>query len=227
MTTQRDAGASASQRRGAQLRNHVLLAAKDVFLETGYERTSMDAVAARAQTSKRSLYAHFESKEKLFAAVLALIGEMYLDQLRTPDAYADEPVAAVTLFCARFAELLVWDRSLRTCRLSIAEAQRLPGSSSPYYEAIFTTTYARLATYLTTSCAVEQASAEPLARELLDRTALPRLFRALLGIDPVPADLPDETVLADDPHLPHIRAAVVELLADAAGRPALRSAARR
>jgi hypothetical protein len=32
--------------------------AKDVFLETGYERASMDAVAARAGTSKRSLYAH-------------------------------------------------------------------------------------------------------------------------------------------------------------------------
>jgi len=30
--------------------------------------TSMDVVASRAETSKRSLYAHFESKEKLFLA---------------------------------------------------------------------------------------------------------------------------------------------------------------
>src|ERR1700704_2001960 len=36
--------------------------------QRNFERASMDVVAARAETSKRSLYAHFESKEKLFLA---------------------------------------------------------------------------------------------------------------------------------------------------------------
>ncbi|MET0427351.1 MAG: helix-turn-helix domain-containing protein, partial [Microvirga sp.] len=57
-------------RRGVQLREHILWTAKDVFLELGFERTSMDEVAGRAATSKRTLYAHFESKEKLFLAVI-------------------------------------------------------------------------------------------------------------------------------------------------------------
>ena len=63
-------------------RNSILLVAKDVFLETGYERASMDAVAARAGTLKRSLYAHFESKDKLFLAVLELIRELEADRAR-------------------------------------------------------------------------------------------------------------------------------------------------
>jgi hypothetical protein len=50
---------------------------------------------ARAKTSKRSLYAHFESKDKLFLAVLDLIRELYLGRLKTPDAYAEEPAEAV------------------------------------------------------------------------------------------------------------------------------------
>src|SRR5580698_6907535 len=50
-------------RRGDTLREHILWTAKEVFLEMGFERASMDVVANRAQTSKRSLYAHFQSKE--------------------------------------------------------------------------------------------------------------------------------------------------------------------
>ena len=136
------------QRRGAELRRHILFAAKDVFLETGYERASMDAVAARAGTSKRSLYAHFESKDKLFLAVLDFVRELYLRRLQTPDAYAADPVQAVTLFCARFQQLIAWEPQVRTSRLSIAAAERLPGSSAAYFDGMFASSYQRLSDYL-------------------------------------------------------------------------------
>ncbi len=51
-------------RRGEELREHILWAAKDVFLEMGFERASMDEVAARASTSKRSLYGAFRKQGK-------------------------------------------------------------------------------------------------------------------------------------------------------------------
>ena len=60
-------------RRGQALREHILDTAKLAFLEGGFERTSMDAIAARAETSKRSLYAHFPTKDALFLAVLERI----------------------------------------------------------------------------------------------------------------------------------------------------------
>lgn len=47
-------------------RQAILEAAKAVFEETGYERASMAEVAARAGSSKATLYNYFESKEALF-----------------------------------------------------------------------------------------------------------------------------------------------------------------
>ena len=69
-------------RRGDKLREHILWTAKDVFLEMGFERASMDVVASRAETSKRSLYAHFNSKEKLYLAVIDLVRGLFLSKLR-------------------------------------------------------------------------------------------------------------------------------------------------
>ncbi len=167
----------------------------------------MDTVALRAETSKRSLYAHFESKDKLFVAVLDLIRELYLRALKTPDAYADDPVAAVTLFCGRFLQLMVWEPQVRTCRLSIAEAERLPGSSNAYFDHIFTSTYERLSSYLAGQYAIDHARSVALAEDLLDRVVLPRLLRTLLGVDDVikTKDKPEDADLAQDVDLTAIR----------------------
>ncbi len=205
MSQEGDLERRGEQRRGEQLRRHILFAAKDVFLQTGYERASMDTVAARAGTSKRSLYAHFESKDKLFLAVLDLVRELYLGRLRTPDAYAEDPAEAVTLFCGRFLQLMVWEPQVRTCRLSIAEAERLPGSSNAYFDAIFASTYQRLSVYLAGQYAVDHADSAALAEDLLGRTVLPRLFRTLLNVEEPIKDPPEDTALAEHVDLTAIR----------------------
>lgn len=199
---------NAPQRRGENLRRHILLTAKEVFLEAGYERASMDVVAVRAGTSKRSLYAHFASKEKLFLAVLDLIRELYLGRLQTPEAYADDPAEAVALFCGRFLQLMVWEPQVRTCRLSIAEAERLPGSASAYFDAIFAGTHQRLSAYL----AEKYQLGESVAEDLLGRTVLPRLFRTLLSVEEPIKDAPEEATLAQDVDLDAIRAVVATAL---------------
>jgi hypothetical protein len=71
-----------------------------------------------------------------FLAVLNLIRELYLDKLRTPEAYASSPQAAVTLFCGRFPQLLVCEPQVRTSRLIIAEAERLPEAADAYYDVV-------------------------------------------------------------------------------------------
>jgi AcrR family transcriptional regulator len=196
------------QRRGDELRRHILLVAKDVFLETGYERASMDTVAARSGTSKRSLYAHFETKEMLFRAVLDLIKELYLVQLRTPEAYAGEPREAVALFCGRFQQLMTWDAQVRTCRLGIAEAERLRDGAKTYFDAVFGSAYQRLADYLAERGSMDHAAALAAAEDLLGRAVLPRLFRLLLGVEEPAKARPDEASLAEDVDLPAIRGLV-------------------
>jgi AcrR family transcriptional regulator len=199
-------------RRGAELREHILLTAKDVFLEMGFERTSMDVVAARAATSKRSLYAHFESKDKLFLAVVDLVRGLYLGRLKTPADYGEDTEGAVVLFCGRFLQLLLWRPSLRTCRMGIAEAERLPEASARYYEAIFQTTHERLAAFVGERCQVPPAAGADIARELLGGTVYPQLVNALFGVGHALDEMPDEASIAADVDLAPIRKAVTALL---------------
>ncbi|NEE03569.1 TetR/AcrR family transcriptional regulator [Phytoactinopolyspora halotolerans] len=178
----------------------------------GFERASMDVVAARAATSKRSLYAHFESKDRLFLAVVDLSRQLYLGRLKTPEAYSEDATEAVVLFCGRFLQLLLREPALRTCRLGIAEAERLPEASAQYHEAIFGTSHGRLAAYLSERFQLSAPASSAAAYEILGCTVNPRLFRALLGVEkPLPEEA-DETTLASDVDLAPIRRAVAELL---------------
>ncbi|WP_426141876.1 TetR/AcrR family transcriptional regulator [Pseudomonas sp. DWP3-1-2] len=51
-------------------REAIVLAAIAEFGDNGFEVTSMDRIAARAEVSKRTVYNHFPSKEELFAEIL-------------------------------------------------------------------------------------------------------------------------------------------------------------
>lgn len=52
-------------------RTAILEGAARLFLEQGFERTTVDAIAARAGVSKLTVYSHFEGKEGLFKALIA------------------------------------------------------------------------------------------------------------------------------------------------------------
>lgn len=205
-------------RRGEELREHILRAAKDVFLEMGFERASMDVLAARAATSKRTLYAHFESKDKLFLAVVDLVRQLYLDKLKTPDDYGEDTAEAVVLFCGRFLQLLLWGPALRTCRLGIAEADRLPEASAQYYDAIFSTTHERLAAFLSERCQLSAPTSTRIAHELLGGTLYPRFVRALFGVEELLNEWPDEASITADLDLTPIRETVAAILPSEEGR---------
>ena len=54
----------------ATKRRAIIDAARSVFARDGYARASIDAIAAEAAVSTRTIYNHFEGKEDLFSAVL-------------------------------------------------------------------------------------------------------------------------------------------------------------
>ena len=199
-------------KRGSALREHVLWVAKDVFLELGFERTSMDVVSSRAQTSKRSLYAHFESKEKLFLAVVELVRGLLLGQLRRPQDHADAPGEALVLFCGRYLEILLYESSIRMCRLSMAETARFPEGAAQFFDVMFIEVERRLTAYVQTAFHVTSAVGEAAACRLLARILYPRLPRALFGMDALVAELHPDTV-SPELDLAPVRAAVAELVA--------------
>ena len=59
-----------------QLRERILVAATELFLEEGYGSTSIEAVAERAGISKRTFYDRFDDKAMLFGAVVHRIIEL-------------------------------------------------------------------------------------------------------------------------------------------------------
>src|SRR5271165_2504223 len=54
----------------AQTRARVLKAAGEVFAERGYDRASLDDVAAAAGLTKGAVYSSFASKDELFYALM-------------------------------------------------------------------------------------------------------------------------------------------------------------
>jgi AcrR family transcriptional regulator len=198
-------------RRGDRLSEHILWIAKDVFLEMGFERTSMDVVASRAKTSKRSLYAHFKSKDKLFLAVIELVRGLFLSRLKMPGDYSEKPADALVMFCGRYLEVLLYQRSIQMIRVSVAETERFPEQAAQYFDVLFTQVHARLSAYLKTTFGLSARASAEAAHRLLGQIIYPRLPRALFGMDQL-AESFDREALAPDFDLKPTRKAVMDLI---------------
>ena len=68
-------------------------AALRLFLRDGYERTSVDAIAAEAGVSKRTIYNRYTDKENLFRSVLQ---DMFTDSMAAFARMADAHLTDVT-----------------------------------------------------------------------------------------------------------------------------------
>ena len=64
------------QRESAETRRRIVDAARDLFVEKGYEATSMRAIAQRIEYTPTAIYHHFDSKE-------ALLTELCTQDFRT------------------------------------------------------------------------------------------------------------------------------------------------
>src|ERR1700742_2603025 len=84
----------------------ILTCAYRLFHRHGFNRVSMDEIAASAGVTKRTLYYHFRSKDDLMAAELESQHELALAAFRTwTDRISRKPEAiAVSLF----SELQKW-----------------------------------------------------------------------------------------------------------------------
>jgi AcrR family transcriptional regulator len=198
-------------RRGDALREHILWAGKQVFLEFGFERASMDEVAKRAATSKRSLYAHYESKEKLFLAVIQLVRGLFLARLKLPGDYSAKPADALVMFSAHYLEALMYEPAVQMLRISASETARFPEGAAQHFEAMFGEVETRLTAYLKTTFGLPAKASGEAAQRLLGRLLFPRFQRALFGLEDLIADFGQEGPSAKIDLRP-IRKAVNELL---------------
>ena len=93
-------------RSGDQTRKRIVEGAYKLFRRQGYNRVTMDDIAAEAKLTKRTLYHHFDSKDQLLASVLDAQNNLALQAFRTfGDRLAGSAEAIVE---GMFRELAVW-----------------------------------------------------------------------------------------------------------------------
>lgn len=111
----------------------ILAGAKQVFLELGYEGTSVEEIARRAKVSKGTLYNYFPDKRTLFVAVVER--ECQEQSQRIFQIKSDgEAIETVLRGIARnYVELFVSPFAQSIFRVVIAEAQRFPDLGLTFY----------------------------------------------------------------------------------------------
>jgi TetR/AcrR family transcriptional repressor of mexJK operon len=119
-------------------RQAVLDAAATLFMAQGYGAVSMDSIAREAGVSKATLYAHFASKDQLFATI---IGEACRTKTAAADVLVRADIGSVTdmaealcSFGVRMVRFLLEPTTKAIYRVVVAECVRFPELGIVFYE---------------------------------------------------------------------------------------------
>jgi TetR/AcrR family transcriptional repressor of mexJK operon len=171
----------------ARKRAAILAAAKDIFLASGYEGASMEAIAAAADVSIMTLYRHAESKDDLFAAIIASAcdpnGEAeQAEHHRLMRMPLPETLAGVGLVAQ---QRLADPQTVSLLRAVMAEVARFPGLAETAYQSFVGHQEQWVAFILASkdeSRHLDDAERQRLAHLFIDRLFGSDILRVLLGL---------------------------------------------
>ena len=126
-----------SKRRKEQRPEEILQAALEEFIAKGYAGTRLEDVAKRAGISKGLVYVYFDTKEKLFKAVIRTFlvphVQMLRDEVDTSELSSESLLRGPVL---RLMKKIIGSRMHELIRLLIAEGPRHPDLTAFYYEEV-------------------------------------------------------------------------------------------
>lgn len=132
MLPEQQTGESRSDRKRAA----IVEAAIAVFQAQGFANTSMDAIAAAAGVSKRTVYNHFASKEDLFKAIASTACQRVSQGCEQPWCPETPLEAQLTAFAEKKVDLLTSDEFLGMARVTLMEHLRRPELAAEAFEEI-------------------------------------------------------------------------------------------
>lgn len=120
--------------RGVARRQAFLQAARDVFLEHGYEAASVNDVVRLAGGSLATLYAQFGNKEGLFLAFMQDQHDRFAREMRAPMKLDGLPLdEALTVVGEHFLRRLLQRDSLAFFRVMVSEGRKVPEPLRRYF----------------------------------------------------------------------------------------------
>ncbi|UXY13748.1 TetR/AcrR family transcriptional regulator [Chitiniphilus purpureus] len=128
----------------------VLDAALEVFREYGY-RSSIDAVAARAQVARQTIYNHFGNKETLFCTALTRAVQEVFSTLGTGDGDCRERLVR---FGLTFRQRVLSPESINMHKVMVSESGRFPELAQSLYQSCYVYSRTQMADLL--QCAMQQ-----------------------------------------------------------------------
>jgi TetR/AcrR family transcriptional regulator of autoinduction and epiphytic fitness len=136
------------QRIKEEKRTAVIRAAMGLFLEQGYERTSLQQIGKRADVSTATLFKRFPTKAALFEA---MVEDFWAVPPACPGrALSENPSVGLRFMGLAYAKLLRSPDMQAIYRLIISEAQRFPDLGHTVYERAKGPFLERLQDYLRT-----------------------------------------------------------------------------
>jgi AcrR family transcriptional regulator len=110
----------------------ILDAAAELFLEVGYEQTSIDAILLRSGGSKSTLYAYFPTKQDLFRAVIDSVVDN--SDLGAALDISSNARVVLTEFAVSRQRVVLSPRHRAVLGLVVAERERFPDLAEIYWE---------------------------------------------------------------------------------------------
>jgi AcrR family transcriptional regulator len=112
----------------------IIAAAREAFLDQGYDAISMDEVARRASVAKQTVYSHFAGKEALFLAVVKREQQAMKIALPTTDGHESvrDTLASIG---RRYIDKILNPEIRCVFRLAVAESTRFPSLGRSIREA--------------------------------------------------------------------------------------------
>ncbi|MCA8901699.1 MAG: TetR/AcrR family transcriptional regulator [Hyphomonas sp.] len=169
--------------RAALRRKAFLEAARDVFLEQGYESANMSEIVRRAGGSLATLYAQFGDKEGIFLAMLEARMVEFTAALEV-ELKSHTPVEiGLTRIGEQYGNQLIQPQSLELYRLIVGLARKFPEIAKRFLDRGPNQLRAALAAYLSDRAdagEIAQGDFEQLASLFLDMVRSSMQTRALL-----------------------------------------------
>lgn len=91
------------ERQKEELRAKILQIAKDLFIERGYQETSIRTIADRIEYSPTTIYLYFKDKDDIFYA-LHQEGFMLLNQYFQPLQFVEDPFERLKAICRAYVK---------------------------------------------------------------------------------------------------------------------------